>query len=323
MRWWANPVRKEVNKFFDSKPKFSYVQILPENIRPFAEKMIDKKIKLPKWRDNESAKGVFVDDDKDAYKFFTIINSINFCFWNLETRQDGTKNFQRYTNDTGHIGSNEMYAIVKKHLEILEPSYLERITVNEMKSFFGNLSLIKERTKIFNEIGRVFKEKGITFKDYFYQTNKLFDEGEGLVELIVKDFPSFQDKTRGITLWKRAQLLPAQLYERLGPQKVPFKDIDEETVFADYQVPKGLQQEEIIKYSPYLLNKINNYEIIKKNSVMELEIRVCTVKASDLIVKELHEMGQKNANCLHVDSFLWHYARANEMPYHLTKTTAY
>jgi hypothetical protein len=194
------------------------------------------------------------------------------------------------------------------------------------------IPMLDERVKILNEVGRILIEKyGGHFYNLIESSNKKpFGNGRGIVDLLVKDFPSFNDisvhKRTQIVLkfYKRAQLAVGTIYERLR-EKSKIKDICDLTVFADYQLPRSLRMLGVIKYAESLKKRILNRELIKRDSQEEQEIRGNTIYACDLLVKEINKYRARKINALHLDYKLWSEAEFKNMrePHHLTPTTAY
>lgn len=77
---------------------------------------------------------------------------------------------------------------------------------------------------------------------------------------------------------KRAQIAVSDIY---GAGAWNFHDINELTMFPDYQVPQVLNSKGVLKYHNGLQEKIDGKEIIDRNSNMEIEIRAATVVACD------------------------------------------
>ncbi len=332
-----NPVREGAYKFIKlTKPR--YVTLIPERIIDCANETYDDPglFYLPNWK-NREGENVYPDEDwskDDIIDFFFIGNSMNFLFWHLN--DNGFERYKVKFGDEEITGSNAMFRGIKDNFDRFKPSGLINnppFTLKETHNYLRNIPYAKERTNILNELREVFMETGHTkFSDYIGNTRKVFDYGEGLVERVVKDFKSFNDvgfyKGFEFPIYKRAQLLPAMLYERLGQSEFPVDDINELTVFADYQVPKGLESKGLIKYSKGLKHKILNHIIIKKDSLEEYKIRTCTIVASDLYKKEVNKAREENGlegriNDLNVDGFFWYMGTKNENPFHLTYTTAY
>lgn len=101
-------------------------------------------------------------------------------------------------------------------------------------------------------------------------------------------FPGFRDisfyKGTEVKLLKRAQILASDLY---GAEAWVFNDMEELTMFPDYQVPQVLNSKDVLVYSGELQRMIDNKEEILKDSDIEIEIRAATVVACDLIANQL------------------------------------
>ena len=156
----------------------------------------------------------------------------------------------------------------------------------------------------------------------------MFDDGKGIVEKLISDFPSFDNsviyKGKLVRLDKRAQLGPGILFGKFQNEGL-FQVVDEDklTVFADYTLPKGLNNLGILVYSKGLKKTIDNNELIKSGSRKELEIRALTIHASDKLIEKINQYGDKQINALHLDYKLWSESRVKKGLHHLTITTAY
>ena len=155
---------------------------------------------------------------------------------------------------------------------------------------------------------------------------KAFDEGNGMVERLTRDFPSFRDEADGAVFNKRAQLAVGMLTSRLaGTGEFDTPDVDQLTVFADYQLPRGLRAMGVLNYGDELAERVDNGRPIEKGSQMEKELRAYTIVASELLMKEMRKRpGFEKLDARGLDSYLWSTARKdkNSKP-HITITTAY
>jgi len=280
---------------------------------------------------------VYIDEDSPkTIDFFTLQNSINFMFFDPKT---GAK-FETEYGGTKWSGSTGMVASLKRATEegipILDADYLANVTPDQMRHIFrGNMEmpLLKERTEIFHEVGGVLNEKyGGSFANLAKAANyKAFDDGNGIVERLTRDFPSFNDVSthketgKELVFNKRAQLAVAMLYTRLqGTGLFDIKDIDQLTVFADYQLPRGLRAMGILKYEKPLADKVDNKRKIPKDSLMEQELRAFTVVAAKLLEDEINKRGKVKTDARGIDYLLWSNARKDkDSNFHMTTTTAY
>jgi hypothetical protein len=224
----------------------------------------------------------------------------------------------------------------------LDGEYLKDISEHELrKTFAGNfeIPLFEERMRLFREVGQVLHEKyDCHFHNLVAASNhRLFDGGNGLVERLTNDFPSFDDSAYFGTYTvrflvrfnKRAQLAAGMLYGRFRNQGLfQIEDIDELTVFADYVLPKALRDLGILVYEKSLAKDVDNQRLIEAGSDQELEIRAATLHASKMLTDKINEYrsqrGADKINALHMDYKLWSESRKPEgTQHHLTVTTAY
>jgi len=322
-----NPVLKSLEPIL-KEPQFVFIN--KRRIEEIAPEIAKEKLPIPEWREE-----VFIEDDKKAIDFFMLFNSINFAFADFATNEKFTT-FYKGKEWKGAFG---MIASLKRALEkgipLLNANYLTQIDRNGLRAIFkGNIEIpmLDERLEIFHEVGNVLLKK---YKGHFCNLLEdgcyyAFNNGKGIIEKLVTDFPSFNDISEFnghiLKFYKRAQLAVASLYGRLRKKGFNIKDIDDLTVFADYELPARLRQRGIIEYEESLENKILNYIPIEKDSRGEQEIRASTVDSCDSLVKEINKYRKNKINSLSLDYKFWSERRIkkeNGYPHHLTKTIAY
>lgn len=141
--------------------------------------------------------------------------------------------------------------------------------------------------------------------------------------MIISNFEGFRDifQYNGdiVYLLKRVQILVSDLF---GAGCWQFNDMNELTMFPDYQIPQVLNTKGILKYSEELQRKVDNKEEILKGSEMEIEIRAATVVACDIIAESLAQPAYK------IDWLLWQIGENEKKsgllrPHHRTITTFY
>lgn len=330
----------ESTRFLVENPK--HVHIDTDKLDETADRFAKEKLKIPDWKTPvhlEQSDETFID-------FILLANSINFAFTDFKTKQK----FSTEYNGNEWRGAFGMHACLKKALEgdfpfLLKGEYLASISEQDFREIFkGNfeIPLLKERLDIFHEVGRVLDNK---YEGYFHNlveesNHMLFNNGRGLVDRLIKDFPSFDDSVvyngKKAKFYKRAQLAPGVLYGRFRNQGAfQVKDIDELTVFADYVLPKGLRDLGVLVYEKELAEKVDSQEIIPRHSREELEIRASTVHASDMLINKINELKGKESvsdgvvvsdggvNALHLDYKLWSESRKQPGYHHLTPTIDY
>ena len=160
---------------------------------------------------------------------------------------------------------------------------------------------------------------------------KLFTlNGSGLVNLLSNNTPAYGDSNsfRNKTAFfdKRVQLAAGML---IGAGLFPNDQVNQLTVFADYNLPNELRHQGVIEYSKNLATRVDDNKMIKAGSREELEIRASTVHAADRIIKRVNELRDDPINALHLDAQLFFDGRGRKkegtekFPHHLTQTTAY
>jgi hypothetical protein len=129
-------------------------------------------------------------------------------------------------------------------------------------------------------------------------TLRLFDDGDGVVERLVDEFPSFDDShtietddgETTVQLHKRAQLAPAMLWGRFhGSDQFDIEDPEAFTVFADYNLPNVLRGLDVLEYDDALADRIDAGEPIEAGAREEVELRVATVAAADQIMTAVND----------------------------------
>lgn len=311
-----------------------------ERIANVARKLAREKCETPGW--NEP---IFPKNFGDFMKFILIANAINFCFTDPWTKLKFAVNY----DGTLWRGSMAMAACLKRALDEGKPlfnaDYLENLTAEEVKNIFRTncrvgeypMPLFNERRLALVELGKNLKKDfGGSFSAiYEISGSRAFNAGRGLVELLIKHFPSFNDvsvfKGRTIQFQKRAQLL-AMVYQGRAMTDLtrPFpilKDADALGPIADYAVPAALEDMGILVYSQGLKRKIVEREIIPKNSREEIEIRAQAACAMLKLMNEINKIrptvGRGTINMIELDYMIWKIGRGVETPHHLTRTTAY
>ena len=301
-----------------------HVRIDRDKISEFCAPIRRKHLVSPQW----DQKFIFSGRDEIGVDYFMLMNALNFSYWG-EPRW--TVEFEDRLLD----GAFGMFAALNRAVDdgipIWEGAFLAGIGPTELADIFrgkGTIPLFNQRLTICREIGSVLTRH---FEGRFYH---LVERSEGsavrMVRLLVSHFPSFNDASEWegepILFYKRAQLAPAMLFERWeGAGPGSFSDLDQMTVSADYKIPQVLRKLGIITYSDQLKRLVDSRRIIPVNSREELEIRVSTILAAELILKGLQTKFPKITS-QNVDRMLWLIGQQkspDDKPYHRTRTIAY
>ncbi|NIM47056.1 MAG: hypothetical protein GTN40_02765 [Candidatus Aenigmarchaeota archaeon] len=272
-------------------------------------------------------------DRNGINQFALVLNSINFQF--RDWRTPNVRFEINYKNQIykGFFGlAYSLRKNIENDLPILDAGYLSNLSEQEALKFLKTNIIIpffKKRVKILNEVGKVLKQKyDGQFSNFLKTSNKAFDNGNGLVEKIVINFPSFNDiriykPTNSIVkFYKKAQLMLAILHHN-PYSDFRLEDIGELTVFSDYKLPQALRDLGILEYTSELANKIDNFVMIQEGSDEEVEMRAHTIHASDLLCKEVNKHREDKITPSHVDEYLWLEGKKSKKPRHFTETIFY
>ncbi len=270
-----------------------------------------------------------------AIDFILVANSIDFAFTDFSTHVK----FQVDYAGNHWSDSEAMFACMKRAVDegvpFLDGAYLARVTRSDLARIFrGNIEMpmLDERVEILHETGRVLVN---TYGGRFYNfvrsaSPRCYDNGKGLVEKLVAEFPRFRDVSRynghEIKIYKLAQLGVWMLYAGLhSTGGFRLEDPEKMTAFADYIVPAALRVMNILSYSPELEKTINTHQMVPRDSPREIEIRAHTLYATAMLREELNKLRPPNMQVIipQVDARLWTHFHATLWPHHLTRTIMY
>lgn len=321
------------------------VQMDPVRIEELAKQWATEKLEIPDWRapvlpDNQGRDpSTFPDgQDKLIIDFLGVGTAIDSAFTNFETGEKYKATF----NGVTYSGAYGMWGAFMRSLSEGEPindgAYLAKLTKNDAKRILerdGPIPLFEDKYNVLVETGEVLVEK---FEGHFYNLlrkseKRVFNNGNGVVELLVSNFPSFDDFSyfnhTKVSYNKRAQLLAGLLQGKFlgtGVTLFPEQDVRALTIFADYQVPRAEEALGMLVYSKALKEKIEAGKLIPKDSKEENEIRANAIVAAFRLGEEINKRRspENQVNALHMDYKLWSEGRKiKEGRHHLTKTTAY
>jgi len=224
---------------------------------------------------------------------------------------------------------------IDRGVPILNGDYLAKITHAELDSIFtGNIPMpmLDEKLRVLHEVGGVLAENYAGRFHKFVQScsPRLYDNGNGLIERMVKEFPRFNDVSRlddrEIRFYKLAQLGVWMLYATLHPVgKFRLDDSEKMTAFADYIVPLALRLHGITRYSEKLEQAIQSRQLIPRDSRWEIEIRAHCIYATALLCEEVNKLRPPNRQVLipQIDARFWTHFHKTTSPHHLTQTIMY
>jgi len=303
----------------------------------------DKVVEVASWMAYEELPmpefalpfGVGQGDANEAIDFIMVADSIDTAFTNFETHTKFQVDFAgQHWSD-----SEAEFACLKRAMDqgvpILDGKYLSAVSRAELvKIFQGNIEMpmLDEKLAVLHQVGKVLAEK---YSGRFHNfvracSPKLYDNGNGLVDRLVTEFPRFNDVSmldgHEIKFYKLAQLGIWMLYSTLHSSgKFRLDDPQKMTAFADYIVPVALRLLAITSYSKELEHVINTYQMIPRDSRWEIEIRAHCIYSTALLREEVNKLRPPGAQVIipQIDARLWTHYHTTTWPHHLTKTIMY
>ncbi len=267
----------------------------------------------------------FSDDER--FRFTLIFQSINFCYWGdpkWTIEHDG----KLYDGAWGMVVA--LGQGIRDGFPLLDFRYCSKITKDDLGRILRantEIPLFEERWRILQEIGLVMLskyEEGLT--SLVANSNS---DAARLLDVIVRDFPSFRDSSsyrgREVFFQKRAQLLITDLCQMLKRQGVMLKNIDQLTACADYKLPQIIRRLGILEYADQLAKTIDSKIELPHGSDEEVEIRANTIWAVEYMKEEIQRQSP-DVTSMEIDGYLWQASQekpVDEKPYHRTRTTAY
>jgi hypothetical protein len=273
--------------------------------------------------------------DRDGIADFVLTaTSINFAFTDFETRQ----RWEVEHDGRVFADADGLHACLNRALgeglPVLDGAWLAKVTEADLRGIFrdgtSELQLLGERARILREVGATLVERydGRFSNVLAAASPRLYDEGNGFLELLVRDFPRFDDVAeydgRPVRFWKLAQLSVWILHASL-PGGTGFADLDRLTAFADYIVPAALRILGITSYSDELEQAIQEGRLIEAGSAWEVELRAHTIYACDELCRRINELRPPELQVIvpQVDARLWVPFHRTHWPHHLTRTIFY
>ena len=317
---WESQVLSSVSKVI---PQLSCLEI-------DIEKLHEAAINLSKEDFGISYEGNPNIVPKEYIRKTMLINTLNFVFTDFST---SVKYKIESLSDTDAM----VYQIDKALLEgvpLTQGHYMRDMDLKEFKKIFtGNIEMpmADEKVKILNNVGNTLVTKyggdWINFIDD--GPKKLYDNGEGLVERLVRDFKRFDDhsifENEKVYFLKLAQLAFWGIHRELSKRHFYIEDMENMTAFADYIIPVALESFGIVKYSFGLKEKIDSGILIDRDSIEEIEIRSTSIYVTAKLTELINNYKNEEEKIIipQLDFKLWTDFHADERPHHLTKTIMY
>jgi Queuosine salvage protein len=276
-----------------------------------------------------------IDLDRDeTIDFILVANLMNFAYTDFET---GVR-FDQIVDGVAYADSDALLYCLHRALgegiDVLDGSYLAAVTSADLRHIFRGgtteLQMLDERAAILRDAGAALVER---YDGRFHNlvaaaSPALYDDGNGLLELLVRDFPRFDDVAdydgQTVRFYKLAQLALWFLHVSL-PEGLGLSDLHRLTAFADYIVPVGLRVLEIFRYSDALEQAINGGVLIEAGSPQEIELRAHTIYATALLTDEVNALRPAELQVIvpQIDARFWLPFHKTHHPHHLTRTIYY
>jgi len=317
---WGSQVLSSVSKVI---PKLSCMEL---NI----EKLHEVAINLSKEDFGINYEGNPNIVPEEYIRKTMLINTLNFVFTDFLT---SVKYKIENLSDTDAM----VYQIDKALLEgapLTQGHFMRDMNLKEFKRIFtGNIEMpmADEKVEILNNVGDtlVTKYSGDWINFIEDGPKKLYDNGEGLVERLVRDFKRFDDhsifENEKVYFLKLAQLAFWGIHRELSKRNFYIEDMENMTAFADYIIPVALESFGIVKYSSELKEKIDSGILIDRDSIEEIEIRSTSIYVTAKLTELINNYKNEEEKIIipQLDFKLWTDFHADERPHHLTKTIMY
>ncbi|XP_060559837.1 queuosine 5'-phosphate N-glycosylase/hydrolase-like isoform X2 [Ruditapes philippinarum] len=260
--------------------------------------------------------------DENTLNWIFVTDTLNFSFWT----EDVNKKFKVKYNGEDYTGYWSLCAAINRALDkgipFTNPEYFANITKEQMTDVLRSdsdydIPLFEERLTVLREAGRVLVEKyGGSVAKLVQRCGK---SAQTMMKQVVKDFSSYRDETefegQKVAIYKRVQILIADIWACFEGQGYgEFHDIDTITMFADYRIPQALLYFGALQYSDELVEYLKTPHLLKSGDRYEVEIRGCSIWATELINKETRKLLDADAagknllvNSILIDHYLWDY----------------
>ena len=317
---WESQVLSSVSKVI---PQLSCLEI-------DIEKLHEVAVELSKDSFSTNYVGNTNTAPKEYIRKTMLINTLNFVFTDFLTSV-------KYKIETFSDTDAMVYQIDKALLEgipLTQGRFMRDMNLEEFKRLFtGNIEMpmADEKVEILNNVGDILVTKyggdWINFIDD--GPKKLYDNGEGLIERLVRDFKRFDDhsifENEKVYFLKLAQLAFWGIHRELSKKYFYIEDMENMTAFADYIIPVALESFGIVKYSSGLKEKIDSGILIDRDSIEEIEIRSTSIYVTAKLTELINNYKKEEEKIIipQLDFKLWTDFHADERPHHLTKTIMY
>ncbi len=308
------------------------VQTHPQKVLEVAGWMAYEELPTP---DYALPFGIGAGNVEETIDFILTVSSIDTAFTDFKHHIKFQVDYAGRT----WSDSDALFACIKRAMDrgvpVLDGAFLARVTRPELEQILAahiELPMLNEKMEILHQVGATLEAKySGRFHNFLKSCSpRLYDNGKGMVERLVSEFPRFNDVSsydgHTVKIYKLPQLAIWFLYTSLRKSgQFPIEDLDKMTAFADYIVPVALRLLGITSYSAELEGAIDSYRIIPRDSHQEVEIRAHCIYALALLAEEINRLRPPDLQIVmpQLDARLWTHYHTTWWPHHLTKTIMY
>jgi hypothetical protein len=273
-------------------------------------------------------------DREETIDFILVANLLNFAYTDFDTgvRFDQTVDGAVYADSDALLYC--LHRAIAEGVAVLDGAYLAQVTADDLRHLLRGgtteLQMLDERAAILRDAGATLVQRyGGRFHNLVAAAAPaLYDDGNGLLERLIRDFPRFDDvadhKGHTVRFYKLAQLALWFVHVSL-PGGLGLSDLHRLTAFADYIVPVGLRVLGIFRYSDALEQAISAGVLIEAGSPWEVELRAHTIYATALLTDEVNALRPPDLQVIvpQIDARLWVPFHKTHHVHHLTRTIYY
>lgn len=325
-----NPYVRTLEPVWD---KLDNVSVNEEKLQELIEKMRKEELKIPAWA-VPNVQPPMNCSLVEWLNFICTINTVNFAFTNFERpwKKFAIENPEGAPWEGAFAMEASFTRAQKEEIAVFDAWYLAEISLKEVKHIFRSIDhnhripMIKERWEILRQVGKVLiEEYDGNWLNLFEKGDwRAFNNGKGIVEQLVVNFPSFRDvrfyKDHRLEFNKRAQLLVMMYHGRAfnsGGRFPLIDDIEDIGPIADYDVPKALHFLGVLEYAPEFEAAIQNHKVFQPGDPEEVESRL----AMSYVMKRICD--EVGVNMAQADFYVWHMGKSSDAPHILVPTTDY
>ncbi|KAJ2785156.1 hypothetical protein GGI15_002016 [Coemansia interrupta] len=275
-----------------------------------------------------------------ALEWIFFVDLLNFSFWTTP----GTPSHTVTVDGTCYTGYWTLPAAIRRAssegVDLTDARVYASISRDQWRHVMRSdaedacLPMLDERLDVAHQAGRVLCDKyGGRFANLLAHCG---GSAEHLVQRVVDEFPSFRDthgfRGRSVALYKRAQILAADVWACFEGQGAGALDVGCLTMFADYRVPQALVHFGALRYSTRLREYLERAEReggeLASGHAWEVEIRGNSVWAVECMRRHIRKTSGSDVSAVLIDFYMWDYAKAHAeemqaIPIHHTRSLYY